>query len=324
MTKITDPITYQRRRLVVATLGLGGLATFGYLRYDHRPTESIDAARAAGASASPADNKRAQSPKRRITTKHAATHYNNAYEFGWNKTDPARHAAGFHLRPWTITFDGLVEHPGTFDVDQLMGLPFSQLEERIYDFRCVEAWSMVIPYNGRPLAEILKQVQPLSSARYVAFTSVYRPEEMPGQASPFSTLAWPYVEALTIEEAMHPLTFATFGVYGDPELPQNGMPFRITIPWKYGFKSAKFITRISFTAHRPPATWHQETPAEYGWYSNVYPDISHPRWSQASERRILGEGQIERIPTRPYNGYGEAVAHLYPGNSKQYLSLIHI
>ena len=199
-----------------------------------------------------------------------------------------------------------------------MGLPFSQLEERIYDFRCVEAWSMVIPYNGRPLAEILKQVQPLSSARYVAFTSVYRPEEMPGQASPFSTLAWPYVEALTIEEAMHPLTFATFGVYGDPELPQNGMPFRITIPWKYGFKSAKFITRISFTAHRPPATWHQETPAEYGWYSNVYPDISHPRWSQASERRILGEGQIERIPTRPYNGYGEAVAHLYPGDPQQY------
>ena len=318
MTKITDPITYQRRRLVVATLGLGGLATFGYLRYDHRPAESIDAARAAGASASPADDKRAQSPKRRITTKHAATHYNNAYEFGWNKTDPARHAAGFHLRPWTITFDGLVEHPGTFDVDQLMGLPFSQLEERIYDFRCVEAWSMVIPYNGRPLAEILKQVQPLSSARYVAFTSVYRPEEMPGQASPFSTLAWPYVEALTIEEAMHPLTFATFGVYGDPELPQNGMPFRITIPWKYGFKSAKFITRISFTADRPPATWHQETPAEYGWYSNVYPDISHPRWSQASERRILGEGQIERIPTRPYNGYGEAVAHLYPGDPQRY------
>ena len=318
MTKITDPIIYQRRRLVVATLGLGGLATFGYLRYDHRPTESIDAARAAGASASPADNKRAQSPQRRITTKHAATHYNNAYEFGWNKTDPARHAAGFHLRPWTITFDGLVEHPGTFDVDQLMGLPFSQLEERIYDFRCVEAWSMVFPYNGRPLAEILKQVQPLSSARYVAFTSVYRPEEMPGQASPFSTLAWPYVEALTIEEAMHPLTFATFGVYGDSELPQNGMPFRITIPWKYGFKSAKFITRISFTAHRPPATWHQETPAEYGWYSNVYPDISHPRWSQASERRILGEGQIERIPTRPYNGYGEAVAHLYPGDPQQY------
>ena len=177
---------------------------------------------------------------------------------------------------------------------------------------------MVIPYNGRPLAEILKQVQPLSAARYVAFTSIYRPEEMPGQASPFSTLAWPYVEALTIEEAMHPLTFATFGVYGDPELPQNGMPFRITVPWKYGFKSAKFITRISFTADRPPATWHQETPAEYGWYSNVYPDISHPRWSQASERRILGEGQIERIPTRPYNGYGEAVAHLYPGDPQRY------
>ena len=315
MTKTTDFSTYQRRRLLVATLGVASLSTFGYLRYGSRQTKSISTA---GASTSRTDDADARHSQVAVTTKHAATHYNNAYEFGWNKTDPARHAAGFHLRPWTITFDGLVEHPGTFDVDQLMGRPFSQLEERIYDFRCVEAWSMVIPYNGRPLAEILKQVQPLSSARYVAFTSVYRPEEMPGQASPFSTLAWPYVEALTIEEAMHPLAFATFGVYGDPELPQNGMPFRITIPWKYGFKSAKFITRISFTAHRPPATWHQETPAEYGWYSNVYPDISHPRWSQATERRILGEGQIERIPTRPYNGYGEAVAHLYPGDPQQY------
>ena len=177
---------------------------------------------------------------------------------------------------------------------------------------------MVIPYNGRPLRELIDAVEPMTSARYVAFTSVLRPEEMPGQASPFSSLDWPYVEALTIEEAVHPLTFATFGVYGDQNLPQNGMPFRITVPWKYGFKSAKFIVRITFTEERPAATWHLEAPGEYGWYSNVYPSISHPRWSQATERRIWGEGDIERIPSRPYNGYGNEVAHLYPGSKQQY------
>ena len=177
---------------------------------------------------------------------------------------------------------------------------------------------MVLPYNGRPLGDILKVVEPLGSARYVSFTSVLRPEQMPGQASAFSTLDWPYVEALTIEEAMHPLTFATFGVYGDQVLPQNGMPFRITVPWKYGFKSPKFVVRVTFTETRPDATWHIENPREYGWYSNVYPDISHPRWSQATERRIWNEGDIERIPSRLYNGYAEEVAHLYPGDRQQY------
>ena len=199
-----------------------------------------------------------------------------------------------------------------------MGMPFSHLEERIYDFRCVEAWSMVIPYNGRPLRDIIKVVEPMGSARYVAFTSVYRPDELPGQASAFSTLEWPYVEALTLEEAVHPLTFSTFGVYGDRHLPQNGLPFRITVPWKYGFKSPKFIVRITFTKDRPNATWHRENPSEYGWYSNVYPSISHPRWSQATERRIWGDGDIERIPSRPFNGYAEQVAHLYPGSKQQY------
>jgi sulfoxide reductase catalytic subunit YedY len=199
-----------------------------------------------------------------------------------------------------------------------MGMPFSHLEERVYDFRCVEAWSMVIPYNGRPLRDIIKVVEPMGSARYVAFTSVYRPDELPGQASAFSTLEWPYVEALTLEEAVHPLTFATFGVYGDRHLPQNGLPFRITVPWKYGFKSPKFIVRITFTKDRPNATWHRENPSEYGWYSNVYPSISHPRWSQATERRIWGDGDIERIPSRPFNGYAEQVAHLYPGSKQQY------
>jgi len=317
MTRITDQSTYRRRRFIAGALGLGALGAFSALRYG----DGVSVAKETGPGTAPkadSDILLSGDTGARLTSKYAATHYNNAYEFGWDKTDPYRKSGAFELKPWQVTFDGLCAKPGTFDLDDLMGMPFSQLEERVYDFRCVEAWSMVIPYNGRPLRDILQVVEPLGSARYVAFTSVLRPEQMPGQASAFSTLDWPYVEALTIEEAMHPLTFATFGVYGDQALPQNGMPFRITVPWKYGFKSPKFIVRMTFTETRPDATWHLETPREYGWYSNVYPDISHPRWSQATERRIWGEGEIERIPSRPYNGYAEEVAHLYPGDRQQY------
>ncbi len=262
-----------------------------------------------------------QSPNmsdRPTTKKYAATHYNNAYEFGWNKSDPANRSSKFKMRPWTVTIDGLCNRPGTFDIDDLMGIPFNQLEERIYDFRCVEAWSMVIPYNGRPLRDILTAVEPMASARYVAFKSVLRPEEMPGQASVFSSLDWPYVAALTLQEATHPLTFATFGVYGDQELPQNGMPFRVTVPWKYGFKSPKFVVQMTLSEKRPPATWNLMNSREYGWYSNVYPNIDHPRCSQSTERRIWGDGNIVRIPSKPYNGYGQQVAHLYPGEHIQY------
>ena len=325
MARVTDRRSYARRRLLAGTLGLSLLGGFGALRYGGRFTARAGDAIKPGSAQPQAglaadDNSAAvdDPATRRLTLKHAATHYNNAYEFGWDKTDPHRRSGKFKLEPWAVTFDGLCRRPGTFGVDDLMGMPFSHLEERIYDFRCVEAWSMVIPYNGRPLRDLIEAVEPMTSARYVAFTSVLRPDEMPGQASPFSSLDWPYVEALTIEEAVHPLTFATFGVYGDRSLPQNGMPLRITVPWKYGFKSAKFIVRITFTEQRPAATWHLETPSEYGWYSNVYPSISHPRWSQATERRIWGDGKIERIPSRPYNGYAEQVAHLYPGSKQQY------
>ena len=323
MSRVTDPHTYKRRRVLAAGLALSALTGFTALRYGKRLT-----ARAGQVSVDPSESSRLLADdkgsaasvgiSRRLTTKYAATHYNNAYEFGWEKTDPFRRSADFTLLPWTVTFDGLCHKPGTFDIDDLMGMPFSHLEERIYDFRCVEAWSMVIPYNGRPLRDIIKVVEPMESARYVAFTSVYRPDELPGQASAFSTLEWPYVEALTLEEAVHPLTFATFGVYGDQNLPQNGLPFRITVPWKYGFKSPKFIVRITFTKDRPNATWYRENSSEYGWYSNVYPSISHPRWSQATERRIWGDGDIEHIPSRPLNGYAEKVAHLYPGSKQQY------
>ena len=325
MSRVTDPHTYKRRRVLAAGLALSAVGGFAALRYGKRL-----AARAGQVQGYPAEAPRlsgndkdaaavaSAGKSHRLTTKHAATHYNNAYEFGWDKTDPFRRSADFTLSPWSVTFDGLCHRPGTFDIDELMGMPFSHLEERVYDFRCVEAWSMVIPYNGRPLRDIIKVVEPMGAARYVAFTSVYRPDELPGQASAFSTLEWPYVEALTLEEAVHPLTFATFGVYGDRHLPQNGLPFRITVPWKYGFKSPKFIVRITFTKDRPNATWHRENPSEYGWYSNVYPSISHPRWSQATERRIWGDGDIERIPSRPFNGYAEQVAHLYPGSKQQY------
>ena len=220
MSRVTDPHTYKRRRVLAAGLALSAVGGFTALRYGERLT-----ADAGQVQAYPSEVPRLSGDDKgsttvasagkshRLTTKYAATHYNNAYEFGWNKADPAQRSGDFQMRPWAVTIDGLCHRPGTFDVDDLMGAPFNQLEERIYDFRCVEAWSMVIPYNGRPLRDILAAVEPMGSARYVAFTSVLRPEEMPGQASLFSSLEWPYVEALTLQEAMHPLAFATFGKF---------------------------------------------------------------------------------------------------------------
>ena len=240
------------------------------------------------------------------------TGYNNFYEFGTDKGDPAENSGRFKPKPWKVRIDGETEAPGTYDFDTIVKA--QALEERIYRMRCVEAWSMVVPWVGIPLASVLKPYKPTSKAKFVAFETVVRPEEMPGQRS--RVLDWPYVEGLTIAEAMHPLTLLVVGVYG-VELPaQNGAPLRLIVPWKYGFKGIKSIVRISFTEKRPPTTWSLAGPSEYGFYANVNPKVDHPRWSQATERRVssgLGSLFAARQETLMFNGYAEQVASLYTG-----------
>ncbi|MGG7644761.1 protein-methionine-sulfoxide reductase catalytic subunit MsrP [Rhodovulum sp. YNF3179] len=237
------------------------------------------------------------------------TSYNNFYEFGTGKDDPARHAHQLTTEPWPVKIDGMVGKPGTYDMDDILG--GVTLEERIYRFRCVEAWSMVIPWIGFPLADLLRRVEPGPGAKYVAFETLVRPEEMPGQRR--AILDWPYREGLRLDEAMHPLTILATGLYGDPMPKQNGAPIRLVVPWKYGFKSIKSIVRITLTDREPPTTWNMQNPREYGFYSNVNPEVDHPRWSQATERRIGGGLFSSRQPTLMFNGYGEEVAGLYAG-----------
>jgi len=234
------------------------------------------------------------------------TQYNNFYEFGTGKEDPARNAGSLKTRPWTVTVEGEVSNPKVFDIDELLKL--APLEERVYRLRCVEAWSMVIPWIGFSLSELIKRVEPTSKAKFVEFISLNDPEQMPGQKS--SVLEWPYREGLRMDEAMHPLTLLTFGLYGELLPNQNGAPLRIVVPWKYGFKSAKSIVRIRFVEQQPISSWTQSAPSEYGFYSNVNPDVDHPRWSQAKERRL---GEFLKRKTLPFNGYGEQVAQLYAG-----------
>jgi sulfoxide reductase catalytic subunit YedY len=237
------------------------------------------------------------------------TTYNNYYEFGTGKEDPHRYAQDFEPRPWSITVDGHAEKTGTFDFDDFIK-PFD-LEERIYRMRCVEAWSMVIPWVGISLADVVKQYRPTSSAKYVAFETLLDPKRMVGQRRP--VLDWPYREGLTIAEATHPLALLAVGLYGESIPNQNGAPIRLVVPWKYGFKGIKGIVRISFTEDEPPTSWNMSAPNEYGFYANVNPEVDHPRWSQATERRI-GTGLFApRIPTQMFNGYADQVAHLYDG-----------
>ena len=237
------------------------------------------------------------------------TTYNNFYEFGTDKADPSKYAHKLTTRPWVVEVGGLVAKPGMYDFDEI--IKNITLEERIYSFRCVEGWSMVIPWLGCSLSEVLKKVEPLSSAKYVAFETLVRPEEMLGQR--YNILDWPYREGLTVAEAMHPLTMLSTGLYGK-ELPnQNGAPLRLVVPWKYGFKSIKSIVKISFTETQPQTSWNMQSPREYGFYSNVNPDVDHPRWSQATERPI-GKGIFaKRKKTLKFNGYGDEVASLYSG-----------
>lgn len=240
------------------------------------------------------------------------TNYNNFYEFGAGKGDPARYAGGFTPEPWTLQVDGLVAKPRTFDLDALRGFP---LEERVYRMRCVEAWSMVIPWVGFPLSALLDVVEPLGAAKYIAFETVVRPDEMPGQKGLFQPLPWPYVEGLRLDEALHPLAILAVGLYGRTLPNQNGAPVRLVVPWKYGFKGIKSIVRISLVEEEPVTSWKRMAPHEYGFYANVNPEVDHPRWSQASEIRI-GEGGFlrpARRDTLPFNGYAEQVAGLYAG-----------
>jgi sulfoxide reductase catalytic subunit YedY len=235
-----------------------------------------------------------------------ATRYNNFYEFGTDKSDPERNAHTLIVRPWTVAVEGEVRKPRVFDLDDLLKL--APPEERIYRLRCVEAWSMVIPWVGFPLAEVLKQVDPTGSAKFVEFTTLYDPEQMPGQRS--DILDWPYIEGLRLDEAMHPLTILAVGMYGKILPNQSGAPIRLVVPWKYGFKSIKSIVRIRLTENQPLTTWMKAGPREYGFYANVNPEVDHPRWSQAKERRI---GDFLKRPTLKFNGYGEQVARLYAG-----------
>ncbi|MEL6801356.1 MAG: protein-methionine-sulfoxide reductase catalytic subunit MsrP [Pseudomonadota bacterium] len=237
------------------------------------------------------------------------TSYNNFYEFGTGKDDPKNNAGQLTTDPWAIEVDGLVERPGTYDLADVMA--GKDIEERIYRLRCVEAWSMVVPWNGFELKDLLDQVGVQPSAKYVAFETLVRPEEMPGVR--FPVLEWPYREGLRLDEAMHPLTIMATGLYGEPMPNQNGAPIRLVVPWKYGFKSIKSIVRMTLTEEEPPTSWNMSQPSEYGFYSNVNPTVDHPRWSQATERRIGGGLFSPRIPTLMFNGYEEEVAGLYAG-----------
>ena len=245
-----------------------------------------------------------------LTPYDSITNYNNYYEFSTAKDGVAPLAKGFVTTPWTITVGGLVNNPKAYAIEDLLK-KFTQ-QERIYRLRCVEAWSMVIPWQGFPLAQLLKEVDPTSAAKYVRFESIFAPDRMPGQNDGF--YSWPYVEGLRLDEAMNDLALLVTGLYGQPLPPQDGAPIRLVVPWKYGFKGIKAIVKISFTDSMPPTTWNKMAPDEYGFYSNVNPQKDHPRWSQASERRI---GEFRKRPTLMFNGYADQVASLYSGMDLQ-------
>ncbi|MCJ8297619.1 MAG: protein-methionine-sulfoxide reductase catalytic subunit MsrP [Pseudomonadales bacterium] len=238
--------------------------------------------------------------------------YNNFYEFGFDKRDPAKRAQNIITDPWKVEVSGEVAKPAAYHLEDFVAP--HMLQERIYRMRCVEAWSMVIPWVGIPLAEVLKRFEPTSKAKYVEFTTLHDPQQMPEQDSYFGTLDWPYVEGLRMDEAMNPLAFLATGLYGQSLPPQNGAPLRLVVPWKYGFKGIKSIVKIRFTEKMPENTWNKTAPAEYGFFANVNPLVDHPRWSQATERRLpSGLFSPNRIKTLPFNGYAEQVAHLYKG-----------
>ena len=311
--EVTPEALYLRRRefikngllfLGTSTAVGGGLLALTHTLPGRGPPAAagpVDAGEGALAGA-----KRTWSVDEPLTSFEDATTYNNFYEFGTSKGEPARNARTLRPRPWTVAIEGEVNKPQVVDIDRL--LSWFPLEERVYRMRCVEAWSMVIPWLGFPLAELVKRVEPTSRAKYLAFTTLLDTEQMPGEG--VGVLDWPYVEGLRVDEAMNPLSLLAVGLYGKALPNQNGAPIRLVTPWKYGFKGIKSIVKIRFTEEQPRTTWSLAAPSEYGFFANVNPEVDHPRWSQATERRI---GDFGRRKTLPFNGYAEQVASLYAG-----------
>jgi methionine sulfoxide reductase catalytic subunit len=301
-SEITPKELYVNRRKFLAGIGITGMAALGALGAKELVAPST---RAYAEQQIPNLQKSPFSTTEKITPMQDVTHYNNYYEFSTDKEGPAELAKNFKTRPWTVTIDGAVAKKQKWDVDTI--LKFAPPEERIYRHRCVEGWSIVVPWIGFSLSELIKRADPLSKAKFVEFTTIYAPSEMPGQTR--NVLEWPYVEGLRMDEAMHPLALLCFGMYGETLPNQDGAPLRVVVPWKYGFKSAKALVRFRFTEKQPLNTWNLAAPNEYGFYSNVNPNVDHPRWSQKTERRL---GEFLKRPTLMFNGYDQ-VASLYTG-----------
>jgi sulfoxide reductase catalytic subunit YedY len=313
-SEITPRSLYLNRRLFMRGAALfGSTVATGFLYKQLIAPEPRPAAKSPLASSGDAagGDGKWDLPGERATPYEDITTYNNFYEFSTSKGSVARLSEGFVTRPWAVAVEGLVNKPKVYDLDDLIKL--GQPEDRIYRLRCVEGWSMVIPWLGFSLRKLLEQVEPQASAQYVAFETLYDPKRMPNQRS--RVLDWPYVEGLRLDEAMHPLTILATGLYGEPLPPQDGAPIRLVVPWKYGFKSIKSVVKIRLVERLPPTTWNLAAPDEYGFFSNVNPDVPHPRWSQATERRI---GEWGRRPTLLFNGYAEEVAGLYKGMDLKY------
>src|SRR4051812_44121018 len=302
-SEITSKSTYLNRRkfMVSGAVALGGVALAC-----NKAAEMASPQKAEAAGAKLEFRKSPLSTTEKPNSLKEISSYNNFYEYGTEKSDPAENAWKLKTRPWTVAVEGEVKKKKTYDIDQLTKL--APLEERIYRHRCVEGWSMVMPWVGYSMSEFIKQCEPTSKAKYVQFITLHDPEQMPGQRS--SVLEWPYTEGLRMDEAMHPLALLCFGLYGEVLPNQDGAPVRMIVPWKYGFKSGKSIVKVRFVEKQPPCTWNISAPNEYGFYSNVNPKVDHPRWSQATERRI---GEFRRRDTLMFNGYGDQVASLYNG-----------
>lgn len=305
--EITDEKVYrERRRFLQQAAAAGLLLAPGLAPADSDENKKLGPLK-----------KSRYSTDEKLTSYHDVTHYNNFYEFGSDKTDPAANAKNFRTHPWSVVVDGEVKHPATYQLEDFIK-PYA-LEERIYRLRCVEAWSMVVPWAGFPLNDIIKRAGPTSRAKYVQFTTLYDPEQMPGQRRGLlgTGLDWPYVEGLRLDEAVHPLAIMAVGLYGKVLPNQSGAPLRLVVPWKYGFKSIKSIVKISLVEKQPATTWNKENPHEYGFYSNVNPNVDHPRWSQAYETRVGEDSIFSRLvhkrKTLMFNGYADQVASLYAG-----------